>query len=173
MTLVVLEHDGARVSRASWEAVAAAQQLAQGDTPLTCVLLGHGLETVAAEAAAAGVGPVRTVDDPALALYTPDAYGAGMRAAVEATKPDLVVMAHTYQARDFAPALAARLRAPLVSDVIAARRDGDTVTLRRPMFQGKLVADVRRGRGRAGVRQLPDWGLSRRRRETRERAGHD
>ena len=56
MTLVVLEHDGARVSRASWEAVAAAQELTQGDGSLACVVLGHGLDAVAAEAAAAGVG---------------------------------------------------------------------------------------------------------------------
>ena len=143
MTLVVLEHDGARVSRASWEAVAAAQELTPGDGSLACLVLGHGVDAVAAEAAAAGVGGVYTIDDPALALYSPDAYAAGVRAAVEATKPDLVVMAHTYQARDFAPALAARLRAPLVSDVIGARRDGGAVMLRRPMFQGKLVAEVR------------------------------
>jgi electron transfer flavoprotein alpha subunit len=140
---VVLEHDGSRVSRASWEAVAAAQLLAQGGAGLACLLLGHGLNAVAADAAAAGVGPVYAVDDPALALYSPDAFIVGVRAALEALKPELVVLAHTYQARDFAPALAARVNAPLVADVVAARRDGDAVVLRRPMFQGKLVADVK------------------------------
>ncbi len=86
------------------------------------------------------------MDDPALALYTPDAYVTGVRAAIEALKPELVLMAHTYQARDFAPALAARLDAPLVADVIGVGRDGGAVVLRRPMFQGKLVADVQAGR---------------------------
>ena len=143
MIAVVLEHDGARVSRASWEAVAAAQPLAKDGAPLSCVLLGHGLDAVAAEAAAAGVGGVHLVDDPALAHYSPDAYVTAARAAVDALKPELVVMAHTYQARDFAPALAARVNAPLVADVIALRRDGERIVLRRPMFQGKLVADVK------------------------------
>ena len=143
MTGVLLEHDGSRVSRASWEAVAAAQQLAPAGAPLACVLLGHGLDAVAADAAAAGVGPVHVVDDPALALYSPDAYVTGVLATIDAAKLDLVLMAHTYQARDFAPALAARMHAPLVSDVIGLRRDGDALVLRRPMFQGKLVADVK------------------------------
>jgi electron transfer flavoprotein alpha subunit len=142
MTLVVLEHDGTRVSRASWEAVAAAQQMAAPGDSLVCLVLGQGVDAVAAEAAAAGPA-VRCVDDPALARYTPDAYVAGVRAAVDALQPQLVVMAHTYQARDFAPALAARLGAPLVSDVIGARRDGGALLLRRPMFQGKLVAEVK------------------------------
>jgi electron transfer flavoprotein alpha subunit len=142
VTLVVVEHDGARVSRASWEALAAAQQMAAAGGPVVCLVMGQGVDAVAAEAAAAGPA-VRVVDDAALAHYTPDAYVAGVRAAVDALQPQLVVMAHTYQARDFAPALAARLGAPLVSDVIGARRDGDTLLLRRPMFQGKLVAEVK------------------------------
>jgi electron transfer flavoprotein alpha subunit len=140
--LVVLEHDGGRVRRASWEAVAAAQQLAAG-APVACLVLGQGTDAVSAEAASAGVGPVYTVDDAALAFYSPDAYVTAVGAAVEALHPEVVLTAHTYQARDFAPALAARLNAALVSDVIGLRRDGGAIVLRRPMFQGKLVAEVK------------------------------
>jgi electron transfer flavoprotein alpha subunit len=44
--------------------------------------------------------------------------------------------------------LAARLRAPLITDVIAIAGAGDDALFSRPMFQGKLVAQVRpRGRG--------------------------
>jgi electron transfer flavoprotein alpha subunit len=140
--LVLLEHDGGRVRRASWEAVAAAQELSDGDGNIRGLILGHGVAAAAADAASAGF-PVHTVDDPALGVYSPDAYVSAVRAAVESVKPAAVVMAHTYQARDFAPALAARLNAPLVSDVIGARRDGEAIVLRRPMFQGKLVAEVK------------------------------
>jgi len=51
-------------------------------------------------------------------------------------------MAHTYQARDYAPRLAARLRVPLVADVIGVKGSGSGATFLRPMFQGKLVAEV-------------------------------
>jgi electron transfer flavoprotein alpha subunit len=52
-------------------------------------------------------------------------------------------MAHTYQARDFAPALASQLNAPLMTDVTAITGTGSGATFTRPMFQGKLAADVR------------------------------
>jgi electron transfer flavoprotein alpha subunit len=50
---------------------------------------------------------------------------------------------HTYQARDFVPALAARLNKPLVTDVTAVAGTADAPTFLRPMFQGKLAAEVR------------------------------
>ena len=52
--------------------------------------------------------------------------------------PERVFLPHTYQARDFAPALAARVGRPLVTDCVAVK-DGGYV---RPMFQGKLQADI-------------------------------
>src|SRR5439155_17843503 len=44
--------------------------------------------------------------------------------------------------RDFAPKLAARLDRALVTDVTAVRRIGEQTAFVRPMFQGKLTADV-------------------------------
>jgi electron transfer flavoprotein alpha subunit len=54
-----------------------------------------------------------------------------------------VLLPHTYQTRDFAPTLAARLNVPLVTDVTAVSGSGAAATFTRPMFQGKLAADVR------------------------------
>src|SRR6185436_15528119 len=76
------------------------------------------------------------------ASYTPDAQVAAVAGAMGQTSPRLVVMAHTYQARDYAPRLAARLRAPLVADVVGVKGTGAGATFLRPMFQGKLVAEV-------------------------------
>jgi electron transfer flavoprotein alpha subunit len=53
-----------------------------------------------------------------------------------------VLFPHTYQTRDFAPALAARLDRPLVTDCVGLREHGGTRAFARPMFQGKLTADV-------------------------------
>jgi electron transfer flavoprotein alpha subunit len=55
------------------------------------------------------------------------------------------VLPHTYQTRDFAPKLAARLDRALVTDVTAIKRaegSGLGAVFVRPMFQGKLTADV-------------------------------
>ena len=139
MILVVAEQRAGALNRASWEAVACAQQLASGE-PIAILLPGGG--DAAKTLADAGVGEVLTVQDAALASYTPDAQVAAVAAVIAQTTPRLVVMAHTYQARDYAPRLAARLRTPLVADVVAVKGSGAAATFLRPMFQGKLVAEV-------------------------------
>ena len=139
MILVVVEHRDGVLNRASWEAVAAAQQLA-GAAPLTIVQLGSA-EAASADLATAGVGEVVVVADPALELYTPDGYLAALVQVIGARQPRVIVLAHTYQARDFVPALAARLNWPLVTDVVGIVTPG--ATFLRQMFQGKLVAEVR------------------------------
>jgi len=139
MILVVAEQRAGALNRASWEAVACAQQLAAGE-PIAILLPGGG--DAATPLADAGVGEVLTVADAALASYTPDAQVAAVAGAIAQTTPRLVVMAHTYQARDYAPRLAARLRTALVADVIGVKGSGAGATFLRPMFQGKLVAEV-------------------------------
>ena len=52
------------------------------------------------------------------------------------------MLPHTYQTRDFAPKLAARLDRAIITDVTAVKRVGGQVAFVRPMFQGKLTADV-------------------------------
>jgi electron transfer flavoprotein alpha subunit len=53
-----------------------------------------------------------------------------------------VVFAHTYQARDFVPKLAARLDAALITDVVGLTEAEGRPAFTRLVFQGKLAADV-------------------------------
>jgi electron transfer flavoprotein alpha subunit len=139
MILVVAEQRAGTLNRASLEAVACAQQMGGGE-PLAILVPGGG-ET-ARQLAETGTGDVLALEDAALTSYTPDLQVAAVAAAIAQTTPRVVVMAHTYQARDYAPRLAARLRAPLVADVIGVKGSGTSATFLRPMFQGKLVAEV-------------------------------
>jgi electron transfer flavoprotein alpha subunit len=138
MIVVVAEQRGGKLNRASWETIAAAQQLAQ---PITVLVVGHDVAAVAAELASAQVQEVVTIDHAALEPYTPDGYTAALEQAMGSLAPSLVLLPHTYQTRDFAPKLAARLNRALVTDVTGVKRDGETAFV-RPMFQGKLTADV-------------------------------
>ena len=74
--------------------------------------------------------------------YTPDAFTATFEAQIRKTDPPLVVLAHTYQTRDWAPKLATRFGKVLISDVIGAKFDSGMVFVRQ-LFQGKFNADVR------------------------------
>jgi electron transfer flavoprotein alpha subunit len=141
--LVIAEHRDGKLNRATLETIAAAQastSLSSGSTggPIKIAVLGSGVDAVAAELAKADAAEVITVDDPALKDYTADGFVLALEALIAAEKADRVFLPHTYQTRDFAPALAARLRRPLVTDCVAVK-DGAYV---RPMFQGKLQADV-------------------------------
>jgi electron transfer flavoprotein alpha subunit len=140
--LVVAEQRDGVLNRASWEAIAAAQQLA-GSLPITVLALGASVAGVAKELAQADVARVMVGEHPALSSYTPDAFTMALKGVIEQMPPAFALMAHTYQARDFAPMLAARLRASLLTDVIGISREGGAATFMRPMFQGKLTAAVR------------------------------
>ena len=77
--------------------------------------------------------------------YTADAYVTVLEQLVKQAAPAFVLFPHTYQVRDFAPALATRFRQVLISDVIAIHADD---AARGPVFvrqllQGKLNADYR------------------------------
>ncbi len=141
MILVVGEQRGGRLNRASWEAVTAGQQLAAGG-PLVLAVLGADGVGAARELAVAQATEVVSIENPALEPYTPDGYTVALQEVITQLAPRIVLLPHTYQTRDFAPALAARVERALVTDVIKFRISGDDVRFARPMFQGKLTADV-------------------------------
>jgi len=138
--LVVAEHRDGKLNRATLETIAAAQH---AGGPVKIAVLGAGVDAVAAEVARADAAEVITVDDAALKDYTADGFVMALEQLIAAEKPERVFLPHTYQARDFAPALAARINRPLVTDCVAVKdgavKDGGYV---RPMFQGKLQADI-------------------------------
>jgi electron transfer flavoprotein alpha subunit len=141
MILVIAEHRSGKLNRATWEAVAAAQQLANGQ-PVAIVVLGSSVVQMAAELSAAQVQEVVTVENAALEPYTPDGFTAALQHVIAKLEPSLVLLPHTYQTRDFAPKLAARLDRALVTDVTAFKSAAGSTLFVRPMFQGKLTADV-------------------------------
>ena len=140
MILVVAEQREGRLNRATWETIAAAQKLA---LPIKVVVLGESVGGVAGELAGGGVAEVLVAKHQALATYTPDAFTMALRGIVERTAPTFVLLPHTYQTRDFAPMLAARMRKPLITDATGINGTGAGATFIRQMFQGKLAAEVR------------------------------
>jgi electron transfer flavoprotein alpha subunit len=139
--LVVVEHrsgDGS-LTRVSREALAAGQVLAkQLGSECFAAVLGENTAALAGALSGQRLAKVYAVDHPLLQQYTADAYTSGLEQIVARLAPEYVVFPHTYQVRDFAPALATRFGEVLISDVIAIR-DGPVFV--RQLFQGKLNAD--------------------------------
>jgi electron transfer flavoprotein alpha subunit len=104
---------------------------------------GAGAPAAANEVAAADVQGVATLEHAALEPYTPDGFTAALQPALAELQATYVLLPHTYQTRDFAPKLAARMDRPIITDVTGIKAaSGSEPAFVRPMFQGKLTADV-------------------------------
>jgi electron transfer flavoprotein alpha subunit len=141
--LLITEQRDAQWNKASFETLAAAQQIvAATNSQLVAVVIGKGVAALAGEIAATKVNEVALVEHDLLASYTPDGYTAALKQAIAQSKPDLVLLPHTYQVRDFAPQLAASLGKGMIGDCIGYRHENGKLIFVRQMFQGKTVADV-------------------------------
>jgi electron transfer flavoprotein alpha subunit len=140
--LVVMEQRGGAWNRMSFEALAAGAELAgKAGAELSAAIIGDSVQALAWESA---VKPkaIYAVEHDLLKEYTADGFVAALEQLVKKLEPAYVVFPHTYQVRDFAPALATRFRQVLISDVVAIRYDAGT-TFVRQLLQGKLNADYR------------------------------
>src|SRR6202140_691343 len=141
--LVVTEQRQGKGNNTSFETLAAAQQIAGAlSGTVSAVVIGKGLDKFASELAVKNVAEVLQVEHELLDSYTADGYCVALKQVIESAKPDLVLFPHTYQARDFAPKLAAMLGKGMIGDCIGYRNEGGKLVFVRQMFQGKTVADV-------------------------------
>lgn len=142
--LAILEQQGGKWHRMSYETLAAAQQFGEAlNQPVEAAVLGSGIRALAADAATKKLAKVYSVESELLKDYTADGYTATLEELIRKTNPTVVLFPHTYQVRDFAPKLATRFDQVLVSDVISAKLDAGSPVFVRLLFQGKLNGDVR------------------------------
>jgi electron transfer flavoprotein alpha subunit len=141
--LIITEQRGGKWNKASFETLAAAQQIAKetGST-LDAAVIGNGVAVLADELAGKDVAEVLLIEHELLTAYTPDGYSLALAQAIQQTHPDLVLLPHTYEVRDFAPKLAASLGKGMIGDCIGYRTESGKLIFVRQMFQGKTAADV-------------------------------
>ena len=133
---VVLEDRNGRIGRISLEAIAAANILAaQSGSKPTAIVIGAQTEALASVAATKDVGKVVRIEHALLSPYTADGYTAALQQFIAAESPDYIVFPHTYQVRDYAPALAARLGRVLIGDVTQIAEGPVFI---RSLMQGRL-----------------------------------
>jgi len=138
--LVVLERQAGAWHKMSFEALAAGLSLGQATgLPVTACVPGPGAAQAAAEATAPGLASVIALEHEALETYTADAWVEALSQLTAELEPDYVLFPHTYQTRDFAPALAARSGRTLLADSTGFTIDGGAAVFERPLFQGKHI----------------------------------
>src|SRR5438105_2538029 len=141
--LVIVEQREGKLNRVSWETLTAGQAIAsETGWPLEAAIVGGSVASLAGEVAGKKVAKVYAVQNPKLEPYTPDAFAAGLKEFIGAKQPQLVLMPHTYQVRDFVPKLATAMGRTVISDAVGYKKESDKLVFTRQMFQGKVAADV-------------------------------
>lgn len=138
--LVLAEHDGGSFKKTAYELLGKATELAsQLGTDVCAVVLG---DAPAADLGAYGAKRVYQVAGD-FSAYEPMAIADGLAAAVAKAEPTAILAPASYLGKDALPRLVARLGTGLGSECTELRVDGGQVVGKRPMFAGKLYAEVR------------------------------
>ncbi|MCM2280529.1 MAG: electron transfer flavoprotein subunit alpha/FixB family protein [Bdellovibrionaceae bacterium] len=104
------------------------------------IALGSGAGQLAAQLGQHGVDEAFLGDHAAFDQYNPEVFTAAVAQILEANKPAIVLASSSLLGRDLFPRVAARLKTGIASDCTELSIQGDTLTVRRPMYAGKCTA---------------------------------
>ena len=139
----IAEQRDGELRKVSFEAVSEGRRIADGlGNELTAVVLGAGIESLAEQLKKYGPDKIWIADDPALADYTTDAYTNILSDLIRSADPAVIIIGASAQGKDLAGRLAARLDAGVAMDCVTIKLDNGSLTYTRPMFGGKILADV-------------------------------
>ncbi len=141
--LAIAEQIDGVFRKVTFEAISEGKRLAESlGGPLTVVVMGAGIEAAAGELAVYGPDKIIVADDAALADYLTDAYTNVVADVVAQQSPAAIVLGASSIGKDLAARLAARLDAPVAMDCTALRVDNGAIVATRPVYGGKLLAEV-------------------------------
>ncbi|MGD2022924.1 MAG: electron transfer flavoprotein subunit alpha/FixB family protein [Desulfobacterales bacterium] len=139
----ITEQRDGELRKVSLEVVSEGRRLADGlGTELTTVLLGSGVDGLAEELKKYGPDKILVADDAGLADYTTDAYSNVLTDLVQSSDPAVIIMGASAQGKDLAGRLAAKLDAGVAMDCVKVQLENGNLICTRPMFGGKLNAQV-------------------------------
>jgi electron transfer flavoprotein alpha subunit len=141
-TLVIAEHDGQSLRSASLSSLTFAKSVAGATKGDVCwLVLGRGLENVAAEAAQ--YASVIVVDSPSLEHSMAEPFARAIAATVGQRQFDLVCAASSTFAKDILPRAAALLGGAMASDIVRHELVDGQLLFDSPQFAGAVTATLR------------------------------
>ena len=129
---VWVEHDGKQPRRVSLEALGKASELGTA----VAVVLGNGVQAIAQQVSRTA-GRVLVVDDPSLSRYHADVHTDVLAKLLEQRRPAALLAGATFNGRELAPRIAARLNAAFLGDCLDLAAEDGVLAGRRAMLGGK------------------------------------
>jgi len=140
---IVAEQRGGNLRKISYELASEGRRLAdQSGQPLAAVVVGSQIGEEAKKLIPYGPDTLYVADDPALADYTPEAYTAILADLIKKQEPDIVLLGASAQGKELAAKLAARLETGMAQDCVEFRLENGLLIAKRPLYAGKVYADV-------------------------------
>ena len=143
--LVYAETRGTALRKVALEAVTAARALADasGGGEVHAVLAGpSGVGAAAAQLGAFGADVVYVAEHAGLATFERESIAATVAERAKQGGYRAVVLGFSNQGRDLGPRLAAKLDAPIASDVTEISVSGDALTAKHPGYANKVIVTL-------------------------------
>ena len=140
--VIAEQRDGA-LRKVSFELASAARKLAdQTGDEVSAILLGSGVESMAAELGKFGVDKVFVGDNAALEPYITEAHAQVVAKILKDNDAAIALFGASVQGKDLSARVAAKLAGGLATDCTDVKIDGGKLVAVRPMYAGKCFADV-------------------------------
>jgi len=141
--LAYIDHFHGKAQPSSWEGLGLASAIAEDSGgEAAALILGEGLEEITQEAIHHGADQVFLADDPVLKDFRPEPLADLVKQAAESFQPDVILFPSTTRGRIFAGIAAVDLNTGVMVDVIALDWSGDEIVATRPIYAGKLLANL-------------------------------
>jgi electron transfer flavoprotein alpha subunit len=141
--LAIAEQRDGKFRKVTYEVLSEGRKLADDlGSDLTALVMGAGVEGMASELGKFGADKIMVADHANLSEYLTDIYTKVVTDIVEKVDPTVIIIGASVQGKDLAARLAARLDAGLAMDCVALRLDGENIIATRPIYGGKVQAEV-------------------------------
>jgi electron transfer flavoprotein alpha subunit len=140
--IVAEQRDGA-LRKISFELASTARKLAdQTGDEVGAILLGSGIEGLAAQLGKYGVDKVYVGDSPALEPYITEAHAEAAAKIIKENDPAILLLGASVQGKDLAGRLAGKLATGLATDCTDVKiADGKLLAV-RPLYAGKCFGEI-------------------------------
>ncbi len=137
--LIYGEHRDGQIRKITFENITLTRSL---NAPFEVVFIGADIPDAGEQLSRYGAEQVTLVKGSGLEKYSPDGYAKILAQLVQKHEADVLLMGATATGKDLAPRVSAILNAPLATDCTKVELDGDQLRLIRPMYAGKVLANV-------------------------------
>jgi len=141
--LAFAEQREGKFKKAAFEATQTAKKIAdQLNGEAVALLVGDGVEGIAAQLGSYGAVKVIVAQDARLKNYSTTAYSKVIAEIAKQENASVIILPATQMGKDLAPRISGKLSAGLAADCTALKIEGGEIIATRPVYAGKSLVDI-------------------------------